>query len=67
MLVYRCFLQSGGGGRVFVERVELRSGERVVSSGLCPLSQFILRFQQARERLRLFPEQTEGGHVSADR
>ena len=63
MLLYRCFLPSGGGGRVCGERVELRSGERDVSSGLCPLSQFFLRFQQSRERLRLFPEQTEGGQA----
>ena len=53
MLLYRCFLPSRGGGRVCGERVELRSGERVVSSGLCPLSQFFLIFQQSRERLRL--------------
>ena len=67
MLVYRCFLTSGGGGKVCGERVGLRSGERVVISGLCPLSQFFLRFQQSRERLRLFPEQPEGGQAAAVR
>ena len=55
MLLYRCFLPSGGGGRVCGERVELRSVERDVSSGLCPLSQFFLGFQQSRTAAAAFP------------
>ena len=32
-----------------------------IDSGSRPLSIFLLKFQQARERLRLFPEQPERG------
>ena len=36
MLVYRCFLTSGGGGKVCVERVSLRSGEECCDQRLVP-------------------------------
>ena len=34
-----------------------------IGQRLCPLPIFVLSFQQSRERLRLFPEQTEGGQA----
>ena len=38
-----------------------------IGQRLCPLPIFVLSFQQSRERLRLFPEQTEGGQATAVR